>query len=60
MARIEAAPEVLEDFDRFFEHLARFEVRDAAGRLAEILQAVDVLGRVRSLAGQSRMANASS
>jgi plasmid stabilization system protein ParE len=43
MARIEAAPEVLGDFDRFFEHLVHFEVDDVRGRLAEILQAVDVL-----------------
>lgn len=43
MARIEAAPEVLDDFDRFFEHLARHDVPDAPGRLAEILQAVEVL-----------------
>jgi toxin ParE1/3/4 len=43
MARIEAAPEVLGDFDRFFEHLTHFEVDDVRGRLAEILQAVEVL-----------------
>ena len=43
MARIETAPEVLDDFDRFFEHLTGFEVADVAGRLAEIVQAVDVL-----------------
>ena len=43
MARIEAAPEVLDDFDRFFEHLTGFEVADVTSRLAEIVQAVDVL-----------------
>jgi len=43
MARIEAAPGVFDDFDRFFEHLIRFEVDDVPGRLAEILQAVEVL-----------------
>ena len=43
MARIEAATEVLEDFDRFFEHLTTFDAVDVANRLAEILQAVDVL-----------------
>jgi toxin ParE1/3/4 len=43
MARIEAAPEVFDDFDRFFEHLIQFEVDDVPGRLAEILQAVEVL-----------------
>ena len=43
MARIELAPEVLDDFDRFFDHLARFEVDDAPGRIAEIIEAVQVL-----------------
>ncbi|MGB5104940.1 MAG: type II toxin-antitoxin system RelE/ParE family toxin [Steroidobacteraceae bacterium] len=43
MARIETAPEVVDDFERFFEHLAGLEVRDVAGRLAEIVQAIDVL-----------------
>ena len=43
MARIEAAPEVLDDFDRFFAHLTEFEVADVTSRLAEIVQAVDVL-----------------
>lgn len=43
MARIEAAPEVLDDFDRFFEHLAKYDVPDAPGGLAEILQAMEVL-----------------
>ena len=43
MARIETAPEVLDDFDRFFEHLRGFDAADVAGRLAEIVQAVDVL-----------------
>jgi len=43
MARIEAAPEVVDDFDRFFEHLTQFEVDNVPGRLAEILQAVEVL-----------------
>jgi plasmid stabilization system protein ParE len=43
MARIEAAPEVVADFDRFFAHLTEFEVEDVPGRLAEIVQAVDVL-----------------
>ena len=43
MARIEVAPGVLEDFDRFFEHLTGFDVQDVTGRLAEILQAIDVL-----------------
>jgi toxin ParE1/3/4 len=44
MARIELAPEVLDDFDRFFDHMAAFEVSDIATRINEILQAVQVLG----------------
>ena len=43
MAGIATAAEVLDDFDRFFEHLTAFEVEDVAGRLAEIVQAVEVL-----------------
>lgn len=43
MARIELAPEVLDDFDRFFEHLARFEADTAPERIAEILQAIQIL-----------------
>ena len=43
MARIETAPEVFEDFDRFFEHIAQFDVGSAPPRIEEILQAVQVL-----------------
>ncbi|MBN9407066.1 MAG: type II toxin-antitoxin system RelE/ParE family toxin [Burkholderiales bacterium] len=43
MTRIELAPEVLDDFDRFFEHMMRFEVVDVSGRLQEILDAIQVL-----------------
>ena len=43
MARIELAPEVLEDFDRFIDHLVRHEVNDAPARIAHIVQALDVL-----------------
>ena len=43
MTRIELAPEVLDDFNRFLEHLARFEVADAQQRLGEIMQAIDIL-----------------
>jgi plasmid stabilization system protein ParE len=43
MARIELAPEVLQDFDRFFDHMAAFEVADAAERIEQIVQAVQVL-----------------
>ena len=43
MSRIELAPEVLEDFERFLDHLARFEADDAPGRIAELIQALEVL-----------------
>jgi plasmid stabilization system protein ParE len=43
MARLELAPEVLEDFDRIFDHLHSFEVEDIPGRIGEILDALHVL-----------------
>jgi plasmid stabilization system protein ParE len=43
MARIEVAPEVLDDFDRFFDHMARFDVASAPQRIDEIVQAVQIL-----------------
>jgi hypothetical protein len=41
MTRIELAPEVLDDFDRFIDHLARFEEVDIPRRLGEIMQAIE-------------------
>jgi toxin ParE1/3/4 len=43
MARVELAPGVLDDFERFLEHMARFEGRDAPARIGQIVQAIDVL-----------------
>ena len=43
MARVELAPEVLDDFQRFLDHLARFEVADPVARISEIVRAIDVL-----------------
>ncbi len=43
MARVELAPEVLHEFDRFLDHMARFEVEDAPARIGEIVQAVQIL-----------------
>ena len=43
MARIELAPEVFDDFDRFFDHMAEFEVEDAPQRIREIVEAVQIL-----------------
>jgi plasmid stabilization system protein ParE len=43
VTRIELAPEVLDDFDRFLEHQARFDVDDTPHRLTEIVKAIQVL-----------------
>ncbi len=43
MARIEAAPEIVDDFDRILGHLAQFDVGAAPSRIEEVLQAVQVL-----------------
>jgi toxin ParE1/3/4 len=43
MARIEIAPEVLDDFDRIFDHLALYDVTNASARIHDIVQAFNVL-----------------
>jgi toxin ParE1/3/4 len=43
MARVEMAPEVVEDFDRILEYQAQHKVADAAARIMEIVQAIEVL-----------------
>ena len=43
MSRIELAPEVGDDFDRVFDHLAEHEVEDIPARIDEIIQAISVL-----------------
>ena len=43
MARVEFAPEVVDDFDRFIEHQAPFGVEDSGARLAEIIDAIRIL-----------------
>jgi toxin ParE1/3/4 len=43
MARVELTPEVLDDFDRFFDHMTRFEVQDMPARIDEIVQAIQIL-----------------
>jgi plasmid stabilization system protein ParE len=45
MARIELAPELFEDFDRFFDHMAKFEVEDAPARIADLVEGVQILAR---------------
>ena len=44
MTRVEIAPEVFDDFDRFLDHIAQFDVGSAPQRIAEIVEAVHVLG----------------
>ncbi len=43
MARIELAPRVFGDFDRFLAHMERFEVEDPLARIDEIIEALDIL-----------------
>ncbi len=43
MTRIEIAPQVFEDFDRFFDPIAQFDVGSAPERIAAILPALQVL-----------------
>src|SRR3954452_5840273 len=44
MSRVELAPEVLDDFDRVFDHIAKFgAAADAPRRIKEIIEAIDVL-----------------
>lgn len=43
MAQTALAPEVFDDFDRFFDHLAQFDVDDAPERIADIVQALQIL-----------------
>jgi len=43
MVRIELAPEVLDDVDRFIDHLEQHQVADVANRVGEILEAIQIL-----------------
>lgn len=43
MPRIHLAPEVLGDFDRFFDHQAQHGIPDTAERIAEIIEAIQLL-----------------
>ena len=40
---IEFAPEVFDDFDRFFDHIARFDAGSAPERITEIVEAIQIL-----------------
>ena len=43
MTRIELAPKVLDDFDRFFKSLAQFDPASAPQGIGSILQAIQIL-----------------
>jgi len=43
MARIELAPEVLDDFDHFFDHIAQYDPGTAPERIGGILDALQIL-----------------
>ncbi|HWH80745.1 MAG TPA: type II toxin-antitoxin system RelE/ParE family toxin [Burkholderiaceae bacterium] len=43
MARIELAPEIADDLDRIFDHLAQHAVADAAAPIRQIIDAISVL-----------------
>ena len=43
MARIELAAQVAGDFDRILEHLLQYEAAEAAARIDQIIQAINVL-----------------
>lgn len=54
MSRLELAPEVLDDFERFMDHLLSAGVADAASRIAEIVQALQVLTHSPSIGRKVR------
>ncbi|MGL6205401.1 MAG: type II toxin-antitoxin system RelE/ParE family toxin [Giesbergeria sp.] len=43
MTHIELAPEVLDDFDRFFDHIAQHDSESAPERIDTILEALQIL-----------------
>lgn len=43
MTRIELAPEVFDDFDRFFDYIAQSDLGSAPQRIGEILEAIQIL-----------------
>ena len=43
MTRIELAPEVFDDFDRFFDHIAQHDPDTAPERIGEIVDAIQIL-----------------
>jgi hypothetical protein len=49
VARIELAPEVLDDFERFLTHMADVAVPDAPARIGEIVEAIQLLAHSPSV-----------
>ena len=43
LTRIEMAPEVFDDVDLFFDHIAQFDPGAAPQRIGEILEAIQIL-----------------
>lgn len=43
MTRIELAPEVFDDFDRFFDYIAQHDAGTAQERIGEIVDAIQIL-----------------
>jgi toxin ParE1/3/4 len=43
MSRVEVAPEVGDDFERIFDHLAQHDADNAAARIRDIIEAFNVL-----------------
>jgi plasmid stabilization system protein ParE len=43
VARVELAPEVGDDFDRIFDHLAEHDLEHTLARVGEIIEALNVL-----------------
>jgi toxin ParE1/3/4 len=45
VAHIEITPEAYDDFDRFLDHMERFEVADRVARIAQIIAELQILRR---------------
>jgi toxin ParE1/3/4 len=43
MSRVEIAPEVGDDFERIFDHLAQYDADNPAARMRDIIEAFNVL-----------------
>lgn len=56
MARVELAPEVVDDFERILDHLDRHEVSDGRERVDAILESLSVL-KFNPLIGRPAQAN---